>query len=201
MLSKSYKEISALVILKVVSVPIIIYSIFFVIRLSGFQPPAEAEMGDFITAMYFIFGASISYFIFVTQCLNYLSSSTKQRMWWWLLSCFLLLLAFDEIFMIHENISRVLGINEVVVFLVYGTMLCLLLLWNRHKITKNFLFFFIPFVFLSGIAVIADTLFSEGLINILGKEIDYEQLAESLSALALSSGFLAMAINEIRSLK
>ena len=99
--------------------------------------------------------------------------------------------------MIHENISRVLGINEVVVFLVYGAMLCLLLLWNRHKITKNFLFFFIPFVFLSGIAVIADTLFDEGLMNILGKEIDYEQLAESLAALALSSGFLAMAINEI----
>lgn len=201
MISKSHKAISVLVIFKISSVPIIIYSIFFAIRLNGLQPPAEAEMGDFITAMYFIFGASISYFIFVLRCLNYLPFSTKQKTWWWLLSCLLLLLAFDEIFMIHENISGALGIKEIIVFMAYGSMLCLLLLWNRHKITKNFLFFFIPFVFLSGIAVIADTLFGEGLINILGKEIDYEQLAESWAALALSCGFLAMAINELGSLK
>ena len=103
--------------------------------------------------------------------------------------------------MIHENVSGALGISELFVFMAYGTMLCVLLLWNRRIITKSFLVFFAAFVVLSGISVIADTLLGEGLINIMGREIDYEQLAESCAALDLTGGVFAIAINELTKLK
>lgn len=198
--TKSIKNFS-IALLKAMSIPVILYGSFFIIRVKGFQPPAEAELGEFITATYFIFGASISYFVFVLYGTGRLPASPKKEIWWWSLSCFLLLLAFDETYKIHENVAILLKTREVMVFLVYGMTLCVLVFINRHQITKPFVFFFFGFVILSGIAVVADFLFREGLINILGMEVDYEQLCESLAGLSLSGGFVAMAMEELRALK
>jgi len=181
---------------------IIIYGAFFVIRVLGFQPPAEAEMGDFITALFFIFGASISYFIFI---LSLLANSPKyingNKCKWSLASYLLILLAYDEIFMIHENISRYFQMSDIFVFAFYGLMLAAVIYLYRSQMTDFFKLFLILFIFLAAVSVLSDSIMGEGYIRLFGLDIDFEQLAESLGALALSSAFVSLALNELMNFK
>lgn len=198
-MSDFHKKVPIVPILKIILLPVIIYGVFFVIRLMGLQPKTETGMGDFITALFFIYGASVVYLTFFLKCMNVFPENRSGENWWWFsVSFFLMYLAYDEIFMIHENIGRLIVIREVYIFLFYALILILLIYFYRQKVTPSFRFFLVCFICLSGIAVISDTFLGEGLINIFGREIDFEQLAESLSALCLASAFTSATINELK---
>ncbi|PKK82011.1 MAG: hypothetical protein CVT49_15910 [candidate division Zixibacteria bacterium HGW-Zixibacteria-1] len=177
--------------------PAIMYIVFFSIRILKIQPTPEAGMGDFITAVNFIFGASITYLMFVVRWLKLLPSNGSEEKWWWLLvSLFLLFLAYDEIYMVHENLGSIFHLRDVYIFLTYGAILLFLVYLHRHKMTSIFGIFLGGFILLAGVSVVSDTFLGEGFIYIFGREIDYEQLAESLGALSLSCAFVSSAVNE-----
>lgn len=182
----------------VLLVPAIIYSVFFAIRFLRIQPGTDAGMGDFITVIYFIFGSSIAYIMFILRYLGMLPSNGSEEKWWWFfVSLFLLYLSYDEVFMIHENIAESLLIWDVFIFLTYAVILLTLVFLHRHKMTPLFKIFLGGFIALAGTAVFCDTVFGEGFIYIFGREIDVEQISESLGALSLACAFAAAAVHEI----
>ncbi|MEW5924265.1 MAG: hypothetical protein AB1746_09780 [Candidatus Zixiibacteriota bacterium] len=182
----------------VLLLPAIIYSVFFVVRILGMQPPTDAGMGDFITVVYLIFGSSITYVMFVLRSLKMLPANGSEEKWWWLFSSlFLLYLSYDEVYMIHENIAEKLQIWDVFIFLTYAAIMLTLVFLHRHKITPLFKFFLGGFILLAGTSVFTDTVFGEGYISILGREIDIEQISESLGALSLSCAFASAAVREV----
>ena len=183
-------------IIKIVSPAIIIYGIFITVRLAGMQPASEPGMGDFITAVYFIFGASVVYMMFFFRCLGLIRASRLNELWCYSVCAFLMFLAYDETFMIHENLSRVFHIREVIIFMTYGAVLMILVYCGRKNLTHASLWFLIGFIALAGIAVISDTFFGEGIVILFDREIDFEQLAESIAALSLSSVFVSIAYHD-----
>ena len=198
MLTIKHKPLSVPLIIKVFSLPTIIYIVFFSIRIQGIQPPAETGMGDFITAIFFIFGASVTYLIYVIKCVWFFPPSGQWESWYWMLvSYFLVFLSYDEIFMIHETLSATLNVSEASIFIIYGLILIALLVSNRPKISRTFFFFLLCFIFFGSVAVISDTFYGEGVITIFGKRIDYEQLAESMGALSLSCAFTSAVVREL----
>lgn len=193
------KHISALLIIKVLSPVIIIYGVFFTFRLMGLQPPTEASMGDFICAVYFIFGASVAYLMFVMKALGFLRAEKPTDNWWLGLFYLLLYLAYDEIFMIHEWICFWLNMRDIYLFMLYGAFLGGLVFSIRRIISKPIYYMLGIFVFLGAVAVLSDTFLGEGEITLFGRVFDFEQLAESLGALTLGVAFLTLAINELLS--
>ncbi|MCP4568851.1 MAG: hypothetical protein GY841_14835 [FCB group bacterium] len=193
------KNISAGLILKLIHPVIVIYGIFFALRLGGLQPPSEASMGDFISAIYFIFGASVAYLLFVMKAMGFLQQRKPTGYWWLGLFYLLLYLAYDEIFMIHEWVCYWLGMRDIYLFMLYGAFLSWLVFVIRRIISKPVYILLAGFVFLAAVAVLSDTFLGEGEITLFGRVFDFEQLSESLSALSLAIAFLTMAINELRS--
>lgn len=186
------------ILAKIMTAPAVLYCVFFAIRLGGYQPEAEAGLGDFLTALFFIAGAAICYFVFAAYAQGLVQKNQSGVLWWWLSAALLLLLAFDEIYMIHENLSGALEIREQYIFLLYAAMLGALLWTNRGRALKRApIFFFFLFAVFAGISVVADALFHEGVIHAFGRELDYEQLTESVSAIFLSCGFASMALVEM----
>lgn len=197
-MSAIHKDILSFRNVIVLLAPAVIYIIFFVIRILGMQPATDAGMGDFITIVYFIFGSSMAYIMFVLRFLKMLPSNGSEEKWWWLLvSLFLLYLSYDEIFMIHENIAEKFQIWDVFIFLTYAVILLALVFVHRHKMTPPFKIFLGGFILLAGTSVFTDTVFGEGFIYIFGREIDIEQISESLGALLLACAFTSSAVHEI----
>ena len=184
--------------LKILSAAIVIYGAFFTIRFLGYQPPNESGLGDFITALFFIFGASVAYFIFILHNQGDLRSRIPSGRWWYMVGAFLMLLAFDEIFMIHEYVCWWLGIRDLYLFMVYGLILMSLIFVVRKILTRTEILLLAAFVVLSGIAVISDTVMGEGMITVFNRAIDFEQLAESFSAFFLASTFVALGVRQLR---
>jgi len=183
----------------VASLPLIIYSVFFVVRILGIQPQVEAEPGDFITASFFLCAAAVSYFTLVAGLFLFSKQSYRSLMWWWLMSLLTVFIGSDEIFMIHEAIGGHFGFKDTYVLFVYMGLLGLLLL-ARFKSTVSlpaFVYWAI-FGFMSVVAIVSDHLYNEGVMVVMGREISYEQLAESFAALFLACAVTCMALRQFR---
>lgn len=188
-------------LIKLFSFPIIIYFVFFIVRVNGYQPAVEGELGDFITAFNFMFGGFVAYLVFIIISLTSLRTKNSGAIWWWLMSFLLILLAVDELFMIHEFVGHHFQIKDTFVLLFYAAMLAILLLFDLKNTFKKETFLFLAlFAIFSVISLVSDYLFNEGVMSLFGREISYEQLAESLGALCLSAAIvtiiLRLLINE-----
>ena len=76
-------------LIKLFSLPIILYVLLVAIRVQDFQPSMEGELGDFITALNFLFGSFVSYFIFSFYIVSEQKLSSYRSLWWWAM-CILL---------------------------------------------------------------------------------------------------------------
>ena len=182
---------------KLFSFSIVLYLIFLIARFQGLQPAMEGELGDFITALNFLFGSFVAYFMFV---LNPKKDSRylKNSLWWWLVSLLLITLAMDELFMLHEQVGVALGLKDTFVFLAYGAILGILLLLRVQEVfVKDTFIFLAIFAILSITSQLADYLYNEGTFMILGRDISYEQLLESFGALSLSCAITSMALRQL----
>ena len=179
-------------VLKLFSFPLIIYTLFFFIRLNGGQPATEGQMGDLITACDFLFGAFVAYFIFVLIS----RSQEEGGLRWWGMSGLLLLLAIDEVFMVHEYLGAYLGIKDRFILLFYGGLLGLLLLCDLKAIFQRDTFFYLLlFSAFSVLALVSDYLFNEGVMVVMGRDISYEQFSETFGAMFLSCAVVTMAMH------
>lgn len=184
--------------LKIFSLPLILYVIFISIRINGFQPEMEGELGDFITALNFLFGSFVSYFVFIFYIMTQKKLPMKKSLWWWMMSILLATLAFDELFMIHETVGSLLSFNETFVILFYGLLLGILLLLNLEEtFTKDTFVFLVIFSFLTILSQGADYFYGEGLIVVMGRDISFEQFAESFGALSLSCAVITIAVRQL----
>ena len=184
--------------MKIFSLPIFLYGVFIALRVSDIQPPMEGELGDFITALNFIFGASSAYLVFIITTCEGFSKNNWLSLWWWLMCALLLLLALDELFMIHETIGKNLGINDTLVLLSYGLLLGLLLLFRlKEIIKKETLIFLFAFAAFSLISQASDYFYGEGLIFVMGRDVSYEQFAESFGALSLTAAVVTIAVRQL----
>lgn len=197
MLNNNRTHLTRCNILKILSPAIVIYGAFLTIRLMGYQPPTESGLGDFITALFFLFGASVAYFVFLLHSLGELPPIKPSGRWWYFSGAFLSLLAFDEIFMIHEYVCWWLEIRDIYLFMIYGMVLSSLIFIVRHQLTRIHYCLLAAFVILAGTAVISDTVMGEGMITILNRPIGFEQIAESFSAFSLASAFVALGVRQL----
>mgnify|MGYP006152623311 CR=1 FL=1 len=182
-------------LLKIFSFPILIYIVFFSIRFSGYQVAIEGELGDFITALIFLTGAVVAYFVFIYMLVN-VERNNKEMFWWYGMSFLLVFIAFDELFMIHETIGYKFNINDTVVLLSYGIFLGLLLLINLRATLQRTTFIFLSlFAVFAVISQGADYLYNEGIVQIAGREVSYEQLLESFGALFLAAAVINILSN------
>jgi len=142
-------------------------------------------MSEFMTSAFFIAGTTVCYF---TMSFFGIRRNMTHYFKWLAASSLLFLLALDETFMIHEQLSDAYNITENVVFCFYG----LLLLGNLYLFRKachGFWLFLTLFVIFCGVSQTADTFFGEGMITIFGRAIDYEQILEWLGAMCLTYAF------------
>jgi len=185
--------------IKMFSLPLIFYILLITIRILGYQPAMEGELGDFITAVNFLIGAFISYFVFIIIVLGY-ETSSKRAAWWLSISLLMCLLAFDELFMIHEIIGAQFKIKDTFILLFYGGLLGILLILNLKETFKKDTFIcLVIFAIMSIISQVSDYLYNEGIIVLMGREISYEQFLESFGALSLSCALVTFALREIMS--
>ncbi|WOH36633.1 hypothetical protein RI844_14820 [Thalassotalea fonticola] len=158
----------------------------------------ESELGDFITALNFIFGSFVAYFIFILCTLKLKTKPLNKPLWWWSMCLLLALLAFDELYMIHEYLGSQMGFKDTLIFLFYGVLLGVLLLFNlKETFTKNTFFFLVLFTVCTIFSQVADFLYTEGTVVLLGRVISYEQFLESFGALFLSCAVVTIAIREL----
>ncbi|MBV1889338.1 MAG: hypothetical protein KUG67_03735 [Proteobacteria bacterium] len=189
---------NAVNLVKLFSLPIILYVLFLVTRISDIQFSMESELGDFITSLNFLFGSFLSYFIFIFHILSTQKISSYRSLWWWAMCIFLALLAFDELYMIHEFVGHHLAIKDTLIFLFYGGILGVLLLFKLEAVfTKDTFIFLVLFTLLSLISQISDYLYNEGIIVLMNREISYEQLSESFGALCLTCAITTIAIRQL----
>ena len=167
------------------TLPLIILAIYALVRVSGFEPQQEG-LGDHVTALFLIFGASTAY-------LGFLDS---RRMWWWFSSILLLTLAADEVFMLHESFECAYGLSEMYVFATYLLSLSALLVWNA-SITLGFSGkLLVAAMTLFGLAVLSDQMLNEAVLEVAGFPVDVEQLLECFGALSLSSAFASHLLDD-----
>ena len=197
---QSYSKRScSLKILKLSFLPIVIYFSFILLRLLGVQPEAESELGDYITSINFIFGGSIAYLMHILIVQEYFSVSAKiDKYFWPAISFWMFFLAFDEVFMIHENIHEYTSVRDAVVFLIYGLILILTLILAYPYYTKSFFVFIVMFGFCAIVSIVSDYFLSEGVVMIKGNSISYEQFSESFGALFLSSSIVCLIVSFLR---
>lgn len=173
--------------LKVFSLPIILFSTFVLFRLLGLQPSMEGELGDFLTSVNFMLGSFFSYLVFILIVKNGSIMRKPSGSWWWCMSMLLALLAFDELFMIHEYLGELFNIKDTLILLFYGGLLGVLLLLNTQEVFKKNTFVSLTlFAVFSIISQGADYFLNEGLVTVAGIQVSYEQLSESLGALCLT---------------
>ncbi len=185
---------------KIFSLPIILYVVLITVRMQGLQPLMEGKLGDFITALNFLFGSFVSYFVFVFYVLNTKVLSKTKVLWWWMMCILLAVIAFDELFMIHENIGYFFDNSGSLVFAFYGIFLGVLLVFDLNAtFEKDTLIFLILFSFFAILSQGADYFYGEGLVVIMGRDISYEQFAESFGALCLSCAIVTIAIRQLSS--
>lgn len=188
-------NINAIKLVKIFSFPIILYAIMIGFRVFDLQPEVEeGHLGDFITALNFLFGAFVAYFVFIYFIVSKESISRFRSVWWWSVTILFAFLAFDELFRIHENLGMLLGIEDTFILLSYGAALGVLLLFNLDEIKYRNTFIALAIFAAFGIlAQVTDYLFFEGTVSLAGKEISYEQFAESFGALSLTSAIVTIA--------
>ena len=191
------KSTSVSLSLKILSPAIVIFGAYFIIRVLQIQPITEAGLGDFITSVFFLAGASAAYFVYILKSLGKVPASTPGPFWWLTAGYFLMFLAFDEIFAIHEWISLWLAIRDIWLFLLYASILVWLIYTIRQKLSRFSLAMVAAFVVFAGISVVSDALMGEGMISIFGRAVDFEQIAESLAAFALATAFISLGIREL----
>jgi hypothetical protein len=183
---------------KIFSLPIILYVLLITIRILGHQPSMEGQLGDFITALNFLFGSFVSYFVFVFYVLNTKTLTKAKVLWWWIMCILLAVLAFDELFMIHENIGYFFDTNGTLVFVFYGISLGALLAFDLNAtFRKDTLSLLVLFSFFAILSQGADYFYGEGVVVIMGRDISYEQFAESFGALCLSCAIATIAIRQL----
>lgn len=179
--------IKIFILARIFFLPFILYLALFVIRVNGYSPPVDAGFGDFIIIINFLFGAFIAYFVWVTGSLKIVSFEKKTELLFWLLASLLLtLLAFDEMFAIHENLKIRFGVPEKATFVGYGVALVAILALNIRNVSRYSIFFFGVFVVLGLAAVLFDGKTYYDQLHIGGREIDLEQFTETFSALSIS---------------
>ena len=184
---------------KVFSLPIILFSIFVIFRLLGLQPTMEGELGDFLTSVNFLLGSFFAYFIFILISLSRHENVKPSSAWWWFVSMLLALLAFDELFMIHEFLGEFFNIKDTLILLFYGGLLGLLLLLNTQEVFKKDTFISLSlFACFSIISQGADYFLNEGLLTVGSLQISYEQLAESLGALCLTIAISTIGVRSVK---
>lgn len=191
-------KLNSLNLVKIFSFPIILYTLFIIIRIKGFQPAMESELGDFITALNFLFGSFVAYFIFIICTLNLKGKPLNKPLWWWLMSLLLALLAFDELYMIHEYLGSQMEIKDTLIFLFYAGLLGVLLLFSlKETFTKNTFSLLVLFTICAVLSQVADFLYNEGTVVLFGRVISYEQFLESFGALFLSGAVVTIALREL----
>ena len=119
-------------------------------------------------------------------------------LWWWIMCILLAVLAFDELFMIHENIGYFFDTNGTLVFVFYGISLGALLAFDLNAtFRKDTLSLLVLFSFFAILSQGADYFYGEGVVVIMGRDISYEQFAESFGALCLSCAIATIAIRQL----
>ncbi|MEW6997253.1 hypothetical protein AADZ86_06090 [Colwelliaceae bacterium BS250] len=158
----------------------------------------ESELGDFITALNFLFGSFVAYLIFIMCTLKLKNKPLNKPLWWWSMSLLLALLAFDELYMIHEYLGDQIRIQDTLILLFYAGLLGVLLLFNlKETFTKNTFSFLVVFAICSILSQGADFLYNEGTVVLFGRVISYEQFLESFGALFLSCAVVTIALREL----
>ncbi|GAB2795280.1 hypothetical protein GCM10027040_22100 [Halomonas shantousis] len=122
----------------------------------------------------------------------------EQRVWRFMFASgiFCLLLAVDDIFMLHENIIPRMGVPETVVFLFYGSaMLTYLLGYFSLLIYTRFVILGVSLAF-SAVSIVTDLLFEIGALEDIAKFIalSYWLSYFSLTALQAVEGGLNRAV-------
>ena len=174
----------------ILPIPFLMFFIYAILRLQSFEPEMETGMSEFMSTFFFWSGATVCYFMMGI----YGTFRVKTEYLKWLAaSCLFVLLALDETYMFHEQLSSP-TIKENYIFAVYGVFLLGILFLFRDASTQFWIAFF-GFVLFVGTSQTADTLLGEGVITIAGKEIDYEQIFEAAGALCLALAFSFQAFN------
>ena len=171
----------------ILPIPFLMFFTYAVLRLFSIEPETETGMSEFMSTSFFWSGATVCYFMMGI----YGSYRVKSEYLKWLAAASLLvLLALDETYMFHEQLSASPSIKENYVFAVYGIFL-LGVLYLFRDASKLFWIAFFGFVLFVGISQTADTVtvHHEGVIVIAGKEIDYEQIFEVIGGLCLALAF------------
>lgn len=181
-------------IIQIVILPVILYTVFVVLRVEGIQPPAESELGEFITAVNFIFGGSVAYFIYINITMGIIKKQRlADQLYWFIISIILFFVAFDEIYMIHETLYHIFRIPEIITLGIYGLLIFTPFLLNRACLSMAAIILIALFALCGIVAVGVDTVFNEGTIRIFSYDISYEQQLESFAALFLTSSVIAQA--------
>lgn len=150
-------------------------------------------------AVFLIFGASICYFMNMISLINTNYSKLDLTPSFWISSSLLFFLVFcDATFGIHEKMYLV-GLPEVVFFLLEGAILVVIIYSKMRFLHKNFYYMFVLFILFSGIAVLGDmSAEGEGVVTILGYKMSYEQTLETLSVLLLASAFTYQTLHSLK---
>lgn len=164
------------------------------LRLLYIQPRTEGGMSDCLTSWYFICTAAVCYF---TGVLRGMTGRMGDYWRWALPALLMVLLAADESFMIHENLTDQFGIPELTVYGTYGLiLLAVLVLFRRSR--PDFWVFIALFFVLCGTSQLNDsTTGREGMVTVAGRGIDYEQILEMFGAMALVCAFGSAAAKEL----
>ncbi len=166
-------------------IPIVTFFLYGVLRILSYRPPIESGMSEFMTSFFFVAGATVCYFVMAAFGVH----RKMNHYWkWFVASCLLFLLSLDETFMIHEQLSDLLGTSDNYIFAVYG-LIFLVTLFLFRKSCRGFWIFTALFIIFCTISQTADTFQGEGMINIAGRDIDYEQIFEWFGAMWLAYAF------------
>ena len=177
------------------ALPLLVYVAFFIVRVAGVQPGTDAGLGDFITALNLVFGGSVAYFTYILGDLGVVAMpGRRERAFWFFTSVMLVFLAFDEVFMIHEGLGSLVGVSDAFPLAAYGAVLMAILWLHLPNFSPLSYVFLAGLVVLGTVSVAADWLVGEGLVRVLGREIDYEQLCESFGALSLACCLLTESV-------
>lgn len=180
------------------SVPLVLLTVYFVVRILNFQPTIEMSgLSDLIRAIFLMFGVSVAYFMYLIRIFSAINSDDLVRSHFWKLSSyFLLLILFDDLLMLHETFGAAFGVSDKVLIIMNGGLLGAILLYYRNRFVRPFWVFIGLF---GGSSVLAIFLDNTGTYwHVGGRNIDLEQILEVFALLALSSAYATQALHEIR---
>ena len=111
--------------LRVFSIPLVLLSGYFVVRLFNLQPVVEMSgFSDLIRVLFLMFGISVAYLMYLLQLsLPFDTNGTFKTNFWKLSAIFLLLILFDDVLMLHEQFGAAFGVSDRVLIIANGGLL------------------------------------------------------------------------------